>query len=146
MTSTIIDYVKRHGGGTVAVASQSSAASAIISGDVEVAGIGGFSGRESDVSVAWLAQEVRSGKIRWVLDESGGGGFGRLPGDTRTGSQTAMSAVAKECTAVTLPGSSASSAGVGGSTSSAAVGGASTGGTLYDCKGSATALLSAAKT
>ena len=37
-----------------------------------MAGIGGFSGRESDVSVSWLAQEVRAGKIRWVLDEQSG--------------------------------------------------------------------------
>ena len=50
-----------------------------------MAGIGGFSGRESDVSVSWLAQEVRSGRIRWVLAEQGGARAGpRLPGDTRT--------------------------------------------------------------
>ena len=35
LTSTIVAYVKQHGGGTVAVASQSSAASSIISGDVQ---------------------------------------------------------------------------------------------------------------
>ena len=44
-------YVKAHGGGTIAVSSQSSAAGSIISDGAEVAGIGGFSGRESDVSV-----------------------------------------------------------------------------------------------
>src|SRR5205823_8807091 len=94
-------YVKQHGGGTIAVSSQSSAASAILSSGASVAGIGGFSGRESSVSVAWLAQEVRSGKIRWVLaDQQGslaGGGAGRLPGDTRPGSRSAITAVEAVC-------------------------------------------------
>lgn len=76
-----LSYVKSHGGGTIAVASQSGAASAIISQDAEVAGIGGFSGRESSVSVSWLAQEVRAGRIRWLLDEEGGSSLrGRLRG------------------------------------------------------------------
>ncbi len=96
----------KHGGGTIAVSSQSSAASAIISSDADVAGIGGFSGRESDVSVSWLAQEVSAGKIRWVVGEAsaqaGGFGGGRLPGDTRTGSKTAMTAVTAACRKVTL--------------------------------------------
>ena len=97
--------MKAHGGGTIAVSSQSSAASAILEGSTNVAGIGGFSGRESDVSARWLAQEVRAGKIRWVLGEqSAAGGFGgRLPGDTRTGSKAAMAAVEAACTKVTLP-------------------------------------------
>ena len=64
-----LTYIASHGGGTLAVSSQSTAAAAIIEGDANVAGIGGFSGRESDPSVSWLAQEVRAGKIRWVLDE-----------------------------------------------------------------------------
>jgi 4-amino-4-deoxy-L-arabinose transferase-like glycosyltransferase len=130
---SVLSYVTKHGGGTVAVSSQSSAATAIISSDAKVAGIGGFSGRESDVSVSWLAMEVRSGKIRWVVGEASpgaaagravgggarGGGFGGgLPGDTRRGSKAAMAAVAKACTKVTLPSTSGSS-----------------GGTLYDCQG-----------
>ncbi|HEY4996737.1 MAG TPA: hypothetical protein VII03_02005, partial [Solirubrobacteraceae bacterium] len=125
---TVLSYVSKHGGGTVAVASQSSASSAIIARNAHVAGIGGFSGRESDVSVAWLAQEVAGGKIRWVVGEqSAGGGFSaRLPGDARKGSRKAMSAVAKTCTKITLPSSSASSSG-----------------TLYDCSGHAAALASA---
>jgi hypothetical protein len=120
----VVTYVKQHGGGTIAVSSQSSAASAIISGDVEVAGIGGFSGRESEVSASWLAQEVAVGKIRWVVADQSGTGFGGLPGDTRTGSKTAMAAVSEACRKVTLSGSSA--------------------GTLYDCRGRAAALASAA--
>ncbi len=129
----VLSYVEAHGGGTIAVSSQSSAASAILSEHANVAGIGGFSGRESDVTVAWLAQEVRARKITWVLDEqSGAGGAGRLPGDTRTGSNTAMAAVAKACTRVTLSGSSATSTSTTAATSAA----------LYDCKGAAAVLAS----
>jgi hypothetical protein len=65
-----------------------------------VAGIGGFSGRESAVSVSWLADAVQSGRIRWVLTTDGGGSGG--PGnDGRTGATTAMSAVQQACTPVT---------------------------------------------
>jgi hypothetical protein len=138
----VLSYVKSHGGGTIAVSSQSSAAEAIISKDADVAGIGGFSGRESDVSVSWLAQEVRDGKIRWVLDEEGsgsgaGGGFGGLPGDSRTGSRVAMAAVAKACKRVTIStGSSAQ-----GSESESGLGsGAGSTAALYDCAGRAGAL------
>ncbi|HEY3759652.1 MAG TPA: glycosyltransferase family 39 protein [Solirubrobacteraceae bacterium] len=71
-----VRYAKAHGGGTIAVASQSEAAPLVIDGD-SVAGIGGFSGRESETNAAWLAQEVRAGHVRWVLTTSGGpGGFG----------------------------------------------------------------------
>ena len=75
-----------------------------------MAGIGGFSGRESDVSVSWLAQEVRAGKIRWVLDEQQGAG---RPGDARAGARAALAAVAQECAAVTLTESSGGSTGGG---------------------------------
>ena len=108
-------YAKAHGGGTVAVASQSSAASEIVSGGAEVAGIGGFSGRESDVSVAWLAGEVAHGQIRWVLSEGGEASGPRLAGDTRQGSRKAITAVTQACEKVTS--------------------------TLYDCKWRAAALL-----
>jgi len=120
-------YVDAHGGGTIAVSSQSAAATAIIQQHANVAGIGGFSGRESDVTVAWLAQEVRAHKISWVLGEESNAGFGGgLPGDTRTGSKTAMAAVASSCTKVST--SSASSSATG---------------TLYDCRGRAAELASA---
>ena len=96
--TTALRYVKAHGGGTLAVSSQSTAAAAIVASNADVAGIGGFSGRESAVSVGWFAQEVRDGKLRWVLsDEMGGGG---LRNDGRTGSNTVMSAVASVCKAV----------------------------------------------
>jgi 4-amino-4-deoxy-L-arabinose transferase-like glycosyltransferase len=125
--AAVLSYVNGHGGGTIAVSSQSSAAAAIIDRNANVAGIGGFSGRESDVSVAWLAQQVHSGRIRWVLAEGGAGRRG-VPGDTRVGAKAAMSAVATGCRSVPLAvaGSSTRS----GSASS----------TLYDCEGRAAAL------
>jgi 4-amino-4-deoxy-L-arabinose transferase-like glycosyltransferase len=150
VSSSILAYVKAHGGGTIAVASQSNAASAIVEGHTNVAGIGGFSGRESDVSVSWLAQKMSSGKIRWVLDEqTTTGARGGLPGDTRTGAKVAMAAVAKVCRAVTLPSSGAAVTGATGSTGASAAGGAaSTAGTaaattLYDCQGDSQALVRA---
>ncbi len=74
-------YARRHGGGTVGVESQSSAADAILAGSDNVAGLGGFSGVESAVSVRWLATEVRDGHLRWLLaDSSSTGGPGRRGG------------------------------------------------------------------
>jgi hypothetical protein len=78
-------YASSHGGGTVAVESQSSAAAAILAGDTNVAGIGGFSGRETTVSIQWLAMEVRDGKIRYLLNTTSGGGGGGGGGGTRGG-------------------------------------------------------------
>jgi 4-amino-4-deoxy-L-arabinose transferase-like glycosyltransferase len=80
-------YVEAHGGGTIAVSSQQGASAAIIRSGADVAGIGGFSGRESEVSVAWLKQAVADGRIRWVLVD---GNAGMGPQDGRTGSQTVM--------------------------------------------------------
>ena len=106
------------------MSSQSSAATAIISSNADVAGLGGFSGRESSVSAAWMAQQVAAGRLRWVIvDDAQGAG---LPGDTRTGSQAAMDVIAKTCRRVTL------------STSGNTV-------TLYDCQGRAAAILQAAR-
>lgn len=120
-----IHYAASHGGGTIGVSSQSSAAAAIVSSNANIAGLGGFSGRESSLSVKWLAAEVASGHLRWVLadDQQGRG----LPGDTRTGSQTALAAVQKACPAVTVTTSSGTSV------------------TMYDCQGHAAAILQAAR-
>jgi 4-amino-4-deoxy-L-arabinose transferase-like glycosyltransferase len=115
-----IKYAKAHGGGTVGVSSQSSAAAAILSSNANVAGLGGFSGRESSVSAAWVAMEVRSGHLRWVIVD-GSQDF-RAAGDTRTGSQTAMDVVAKTCRKVTFRAD--------GTTY-----------TMYDCLGRASAIL-----
>jgi hypothetical protein len=62
-----IRYVRAHDGGTLVVASQSSAAAAIVSSAADVAGIGGFSGNETEVSSAWFIHEVATGAIRYVL-------------------------------------------------------------------------------
>jgi 4-amino-4-deoxy-L-arabinose transferase-like glycosyltransferase len=152
LSNEVLGYVKQHGGGTIAVASQSSAASAIIEKDADVAGIGGFSGRESDVSISWLADEVAAGKIRWVLaGEQGGAGAGRLlggtsagglPGDTRKGSSVAIAAAAKVCRKVTLTAASGTGAtgASEGTTAVAGTNGSASTSTLYDCQGRAAQL------
>jgi hypothetical protein len=119
-----VKYAEQHGGGEIGVSSQSTAAAAILDGYTNVAGLGGFSGRESSVTATWIAMEVREGRLRWVLLDGTQGST--LPGDTRTGSEAAMDVVAKTCRPATL-----SSTG--------------TSGQMYDCQGRATAILQAAK-
>jgi 4-amino-4-deoxy-L-arabinose transferase-like glycosyltransferase len=114
-------YAKAHGGGTIGVSSQSSAAAAILASDADVAGLGGFSGRESSITVQWLAMEVRAGRLRWILSD-GTGGFG-APGDSRAGSRAAIAAATKVCRRVTV---------------SSQV-------TMYDCRGKAAALDASAR-
>jgi hypothetical protein len=127
--SSVLGYTEAHGGGTIALDSQSGAAASIIEGGAEVAGIGGFSGKESSVSAAWLEERIDSGAISWIyVGGSGsgmtggpggvsaggeGGAAGALPGgqgggpsagaggDTRTGSESAIDTVVKSCTKVT---------------------------------------------
>ena len=123
-----VKYAKAHGGGTIGVESQESAASAIVSSDANVAGLGGFSGRESTVSASWLAMEVRDGRLRWILSESTqgpGGGAGGLRGDSRQGSQAALAIAEKVGRKVTFKS---------GSTTV----------TMYDLQGKASAILTAA--
>ncbi len=142
LSTEVLDYVKAHGGGTIAVGSQSSAAESILADGAEVAGIGGFSGRESDVSVSWLAEEVREGHIRWVLGEASstataaGGGFGGrgLPGDSRQGSRKAIAAAEQVCKRVTVSSGSAAR----GAATASGTGASAT--VLYDCSGRAAAL------
>ena len=70
-------YIKAHGGGTLAVSSQNGGASTtIINSGADVVAIGGFSGRESQVTAAWLADRVASGEIRYVLT-TGAAAWGR---------------------------------------------------------------------
>jgi 4-amino-4-deoxy-L-arabinose transferase-like glycosyltransferase len=83
-------YAKSHGGGTVAVSSQQGASDAIIRSGSDVAALGGFSGRESQVSAQWLAQAVRDGRIRYVLTDGSGGGMGN---DGRVGASALMAVV-----------------------------------------------------
>ncbi len=117
-----VKYAQAHGGGTIGVSSQSSAAAAILSSDANVAGLGGFSGRESSVTASWIAMEVKTGRLRWVIVDNQG--FSAR-GDTREGSQAAMDVVAKVGKAVTIK------------TSSGTI-------TMYDLKGRAAAILAAA--
>jgi 4-amino-4-deoxy-L-arabinose transferase-like glycosyltransferase len=91
-----VRYAQAHGGGTVAVASQSEAATLVTAG-ADVAGIGGFSGRESETSAAWLAGEVAAGRIRWVLTTSRGPGGAPGGRDRRVGATRALSAAAQNC-------------------------------------------------
>ncbi|QEC47345.1 glycosyltransferase family 39 protein [Baekduia soli] len=94
-------YAKAHGGGTIGVAGQQSASDAIIASGAGVAGIGGFSGRESQVSAAWLAQAVRDGRIRYVLTDGTSGGMGN---DGRVGAGALMTAVQKVGTQTSVIG------------------------------------------
>lgn len=112
----VLAYVESHGGGTIAVESQSEAAGAIIESGAEVAGVGGFSGKESSVSAAWLEERIADGQIRWILSGgSGPGGAvgstttlggqagpagGPAGGDSRTGSESALTEVTETCQAV----------------------------------------------
>jgi hypothetical protein len=112
--TSVLEYTDAHGGGTIAVDSQSGAATSIIEEGAEVAGIGGFSGKESSVSTAWLEERIDSGAIAWIYVGGSGGGtaggtFGGAPGgtgggamggDTRTGSESAIDIVVKSCTKV----------------------------------------------
>ena len=99
--TSALAYAKAHGGGTIAVSSQQGAAASIISSGADVAGIGGFSGRESQVTVAWLKQAVREGRIRWVLVD---GNTGMGPQDGRTGASAVMNWVQQNGKEVTSGG------------------------------------------
>lgn len=136
--TSALEYTASSGGGTLAVSGQQGASNAIIEG-YSVAGIGGFSGRESEVSAAWLADRVESDAIRWV---STGGGMGGMR-DSRTGSTTVMSAVQQACTAVTLD-SNSTNAGDSSQADNQSTAGASSSATLFDCRGHASELRAAA--
>jgi hypothetical protein len=138
--SSVLEYTEAHGGGTIAVDSQSGAASSIIEGGAEVAGIGGFSGKESSVSVQWLEERIESGAIGWIYTSGSAAGFGGAGGpgggqssggpggDSRTGSESAIDTVVKSCTKVDSSEYESS----GGSSGTESAGG----GTLYQCSDS----------
>jgi 4-amino-4-deoxy-L-arabinose transferase-like glycosyltransferase len=110
--SSVLEYTEAHRGGTIAVDSQSGAATSIIEDGAEVAGIGGFSGKESSVSAEWLEERIESGAIAWIYTSGSGASFGGsggpgaglssggAGGDTRTGSESAIDTVVKSCTKV----------------------------------------------
>ncbi len=95
--ATALEYVEANGGGTIAVASQSGAAGSLITSGADVAALGGFSGRESQVSTAWLADAVEDGRIRWVVTSAAGG----MGNDARVGASEVMAAVEAVGTPVT---------------------------------------------
>ena len=115
--SEALAYTRAHGGGTIAVSSQSGAGTQVIDG-AEVAAIGGFSGNESEVTAQWLAdadarrQDPLGPDLRRRPRRHGG--------DGRTGSRSVMAAVENSCKPVD---------GVSG---------------LYDCQGEEAALAASA--
>jgi hypothetical protein len=131
--SGIVSYTESQGGGTIAVASQSEASSSIIESGAEVAGIGGFSGKETSVSTSWLEEAVASGRIRRILSGGGitGGPGGQFGGDTRQGSESAIAAVTATCTEV--PSSAYAESGEGSGEETSGQGATTTSQILYDC-------------
>jgi 4-amino-4-deoxy-L-arabinose transferase-like glycosyltransferase len=117
-------WASAHGGGTVVVDSQSTAAQAILDGHNNVAGIGGFSGNESTVSAGWLAEMVREGRIRYVL--GGSDGAAGAPSDGRQGSRAAIALAEQVGRKITVSYDGQSF-------------------TLYDLQGKAAAILSASR-
>jgi 4-amino-4-deoxy-L-arabinose transferase-like glycosyltransferase len=119
-----VTYAKSHGGGAIGVESQSSAAAVILSTNGDVAGLGGFSGRESSVTASWLAMEVRNGRLRWIVADGGqsAGGFG---GDSRQGSTQALAIAEQVGKKVTFTSNGTQV-------------------TMYDLQGKAAAILAAA--
>lgn len=103
--TSALAYAKQHGGGVVAVSSQNGAASQLLTRDptAQVAAIGGFSGRESQVTVDWLADAVEAGRIRWVLSDGGDAGPPTslaMRGDDRVGASDVLALAAQVGTAV----------------------------------------------
>ena len=103
LLNSLVAYAKAHGGGTIAVSSQSGRGVGVDHGsDANVAAIGGFSGRESEVSGRWLAAGGTRRQIRWVVAD--GGGMGGIGNDGRVGASAVMAAVQQTCTKVTVNG------------------------------------------
>ena len=114
---TALQYSEAHGATSrfpLIVTSEQEAAPYVIAGE-PVASMGGFTGRETVLTHAFLAKLIRSGEARYFL-LGGGGGFGGGPGG---GSNAAIQTIESTCTSVS------------------AVSG------LYDCAGKADAILGA---
>jgi 4-amino-4-deoxy-L-arabinose transferase-like glycosyltransferase len=118
-----LTYVEAHGATdrfTLVVSSEQEAASYVVKGE-NVAAMGGFTGRETVLTNAYLARLVRSGQARYFL-LGGSGGFG--PGG---GSNAAASTIESACTQVSSSVWNPASSSSGGRT-------------LYDCGGRADAI------
>ena len=136
--SSILAYTEAEGGGTIAVDSQSGASASIIESGAEVAGIGGFSGKESSVSVEWLEERIANGDITWIYTSGlGGSGFGGMSGgpggDTRTGSESAIDTVVEKCTAVSASAYSSTGESETAESAGGSNGTATSSGSLYRC-------------
>ena len=119
-----LSYVESHGAASrfaLIVSSEQEAAPYVIAGK-PVSSMGGFTGRETVLTHAYLARLVRSGEARYFLL---GGQTGIGPGG---GANEGASTVESVCTAV----------------SSSAWGGSGSGATLYDCAGKAGAIAASA--
>jgi hypothetical protein len=145
--SAAIATAEANGGGNIAVSGQQSAAGSVIDGtgdsDVNVVALGGFSGRESEVDVDWLAGRVADGEVRWVLTDGSDGG---VPADGRPGSSELMAAVSEVCSPVEMESSAtgSDSANLGSATTATVTtnptSGSSDSNVIYDCAGKASDL------
>jgi 4-amino-4-deoxy-L-arabinose transferase-like glycosyltransferase len=127
--SAALEYVKSHGATdrfALIVSSEQTAAPYVIDGE-SVAAMGGFTGRETVLTNAYLAKLVADGDARYFL--LGGGGFGRFES-----SNEAVDTIESTCRQV--PSSAWSS-----SSSDTTQG--SGGQTLHDCGGRSAAILAA---
>jgi 4-amino-4-deoxy-L-arabinose transferase-like glycosyltransferase len=118
---TALAYAKAHQPGSrwaLIVSSEQEAAPSVIRGE-SVAAMGGFTGRETVLTNAYLAKLVRSGEARYFL-LGGQGRFG--PGG---GNNAAVNTITSTCKPVTTSAASSGS------------------GTLYDCAGRADAIATA---
>ena len=95
--SAAIAYAQDNGGGTIAVSSQSGAAGQLITSGADVAAIGGFSGRESQVTTDVAGRRRRARPDPLGPHRHGGNGMGN---DGRIGSSEVMAAVAQVGTPV----------------------------------------------
>lgn len=90
-----LELAQRYGGGTVIVSGQSGdTAQAVINGE-NIAAIGGFSGRESEVTLPWLADMIARKRARWFVTASVPR---RQRYDDRMGAMRVMGAVTRYCT------------------------------------------------
>ena len=117
-------YVKQHGAAArfgLIVTSEQEAAAYVIKGE-PVAAMGGFTGRETVLTNAYLSSLVRSGDARYFL-LGGSGGFGQ------GSNNAAVSTITSTCRAV--------------SSSAWATASVTSSSTLYDCAGKAQAIADA---
>ncbi|WP_063770923.1 glycosyltransferase family 39 protein [Streptacidiphilus neutrinimicus] len=148
VSSALLSYLEKNQGGAtwlVAVSSAQSASEMILQSGKPVIAMGGFTGSDPAMSLARLKSLVASGKLRYVLLDSGtSGGMGGGPGGGGQANSQATSYVKSTCTAVSASaygGSSSTSSSSSTSAGTATAGGdsataarsASSGETLYEC-------------